>query len=112
MVGTGVCAQQLWKQGSPWSEGKMRDLSQVAFALHLGFTSQLPKVGLIKPLARATLRQRRGGLVLPCLHWSFFIIYFWDTADIWEAPGQSSMVMAYGQCLGKGPFPLLTLVGI
>lgn len=120
MVGPGIYSRQLWKPGGPWSEGEMGDPSEVAFALHLGFTSWLPKVGSIEvgsiePLARAALRQREE-VVLPSLHQGLLSLsssfIFWDTVDIWQDPGQSSMVMVHGQHSGKGPFPFLTLAGI
>lgn len=64
--------------GIPWSEGEMRDPHQVAFALHLGFALQVPKIGLIEPLAREAVRQRGGLCHLASLGFipPFFIIYF------------------------------------
>lgn len=53
--------------GDLWSKGEMRDPQKGIFALHLGFTFQVPKLGSVEPLVRTTLRQGRRLCCLACI---------------------------------------------
>lgn len=88
--------------GIPWSEGEMRDPHQVAFALHLEFALQVPKIGLIEPLAREAIRQRCGLCHLACigvysafLHHLFFGTWLTSGKPHGEAVRSWSMLNAW-----------------
>jgi len=111
-----------WDQGSApgshrnwgvlWSGGEIRDPSQVACALHLGFASRLPKAESITPLARASLRKRGSLCCLACirvcylfLHHLFFrtwltsgkpqseVVHSWSMASILKMACSSSLCL-------------------